>query len=113
MVEINASIMNLCQTFEWSEWSKCNLLSKREDSNYINYTPNDLSSDTTAHNKCDKKVEGVQYRKRKRSENLETKQSHFLYQKCLSEYEERTCMVFKCNRIKEIHLICARNDLNL
>lgn len=101
VVEINARIMNLCQTFEWSEWSKCNLLSKREDSNYINYTPNDLSPDTNTH-KCDKKVAGVQYRKRRSTKiNRKTKQSHFLKQKCLSEYEERTCIVFRCNRKKK------------
>ena len=99
VVEINARIMNLCQVFEWSEWSTCNLLSRRrDDSNYINYTPNDLFPDTSKP-KCDKKVAGVQYRKRQKI-NLDTKQlqKHFLYQKCLSEFEERTCLVNKCNR---------------
>ena len=95
-VEINARIMNLCQAFEWSEWSECNLLSRRDDSNYINYSSNDLFFDTMESPKCDKKVTGVQYRKRKA--NLETKQSNFLNQKCLSEYEERTCVVFKCHK---------------
>ena len=96
VVEINARIMNLCQAFEWSEWSKCNLLSRRDDSNYINYSSNDIFFDTKESPKCDRKVMGVQYRKRK--ENLETKQSNFVNQKCLSEYEERTCSVFKCHK---------------
>ena len=75
VVEINARIMNICQAFEWSEWSKCNLLSSRDDSNYINYTPNDGFSDTLEEGiKCDKKVAGVQYRKRKkRTTKLKTK----------------------------------------
>ena len=98
VVEINARVMNLCQAFEWSEWSKCNLLSNKDDSNYINYTPNDLFSDTTKKGrKCGKKVAGVQYRKRRKI-NLKTKEFHFINQKCLSEYEERTCIVFKCHR---------------
>ena len=98
VVEINARVMNLCQTFEWSEWSKCNLLSNKDDSNYINYTPNDLFSDTIEKGReCGKKIAGVQYRKRRKI-NLQRKESTFMKQKCLSEYEERTCIVFKCHR---------------
>ena len=102
VVEINARVMNLCHGFEWSEWSKCNLLQRRGDSNYINYRPNDTFPDTTDGNaKCDKKVAGVQYRKRQYKLNLETNPSLFLLnQKCLSEYEEKTCTMSMCNNRK-------------
>ena len=102
MVEINARVMNLCHGFEWSEWSKCNLLQRRGDSNYINYRPNDTFPDTADGNtKCDKKVAGVQYRKRQYKLNLETNPSLFLLnQKCLSEYEEKTCTMSMCNNRK-------------
>ena len=99
--EINARIMNLCQTFEWSEWSECNLLSNGE-SNDINYKSNHVVLPPYSQKSsisCDKKLAGVQFRKRKENNiNLLDNTYKNLEQKCLSEYEERSCVYSACKR---------------